>query len=148
MPLSDRTRNFNMERTKHVRSSTRKLINGNDMGTFLDGLAKDIRNGDTESATIRLDTLEKMGKPNWLRMYQNPEQQGETLLHLAIKDQDDENLVTKLSELCPNLLLMAREQSEEFNGQTVLHMAITKGNIEAIQAMLEVGRRKGIQTVA
>lgn len=144
MPLSDRTRNFNMERTKHVRSSTRKLINGNDMGTFLDGLAKDIRNGDTESATIRLDTLEKMGKPNWLRMYQNPEQQGETLLHLAIKDQDDENLVTKLSELCPNLLLMAREQSVEFHGQTALHMAITKGNIEAIQAMLEVGRRKDI----
>lgn len=69
MPLSDRTRNFNMERTKHVRSSTRKLINGNDMGTFLDGLAKDIRNGDTESATIRLDTLEKMGKPNWLWKY-------------------------------------------------------------------------------
>lgn len=125
MPLSDRTRNFNMERTKHVRSSTRKLINDNDMGTFLDGLAKDIRNGDTESATIRLDTLEKMGKPNWLRMYQNPEQQGETLLHLAIKDQDDENLVTKLSELCPNLLLMAREQSEEFNGQTVLHMLVS-----------------------
>lgn len=69
MPLSDRTRNFNMERTKHVRSSTRKLINDNDMGTFLDGLAKDIRNGDTESATIRLDTLEKMGKPNWLWKY-------------------------------------------------------------------------------
>lgn len=145
LPLSDRTRNFNMERTKHVRSSTRKLINGNDMGSFLDGLAKDIRNGDTESATIRLDTLEKMGKPNWLRMYQNPEQQGETLLHLAIKDQDDEAIVTKLSELCPNLLLMAREQSVEFHGQSALHMAITKGNIEAIQAMLEVGRRKDIQ---
>lgn len=34
---------------------------------------------------------------------------------------------------------MGREQSREFRGQTALHMAITKGNKKAVEALLEVG---------
>lgn len=134
-----------MERLKHIRRSTTKMIHGNEKLPFLQGLEMEIVNGNIENATEMLDTLKELGNAKWLQMYVNPNQQGETLLHLAVKYHDDENFVRKLSELCPNLLLRAREMSLEFRGQTALHMAITKGNIEAIGVMLEVGQRKDIQ---
>ncbi|XP_061170184.1 transient receptor potential cation channel subfamily V member 5-like [Saccostrea echinata] len=134
-----------MERVKHVRSHTKRMINGNERVPFLEGLGKEIINGDLENAFVMLDTLEKQGNLKWLQMYHNPNHEGETLLHLAVKYHDNESFVRKLSELCPSLLLMARELSLEFCGQTALHMAITKGNIEAIQVMLEVGQFKDIQ---
>lgn len=124
------------DRLEHMKSSTKELINSNDSEKVLLELGKDIINGDIISAKARLEALKDRKKPDWLKMYQNPDQQGETLLHLAIKSQDDISLVTNLSEMCPDLLLMSREQSPIFHGQTALHMAITKTNKAAIEAML------------
>ena len=132
-----------MDRIKYIRSSTKKWINNKDRDTCLRELAKEIRNGDLQNANIMLETLVKMDRTDWLHLYDNPEQNGETLLHLAVKYFDDEAFIRKLTQLRPRLLLMARK--DEFEGQTALHMAITKGNVEAIQAMLEVGQKEGIQ---
>lgn len=116
-------------------------INKNKSNNVLSELVKDIRNGKMDRATARLEAFEKLEKCSLLQLYEIPNQQGETLLHLAIRSKDNIAFIEKLSTLCPNLLLMGREQSEEFRGQTALHMAITKGNKEAIKAMLEVGRK-------
>ncbi|KAJ8300710.1 hypothetical protein KUTeg_022229 [Tegillarca granosa] len=64
------------------------------------------------------------------------ENEDETILHIAAKYQDDEALVFKLVDLEPRLMLLARDQSMSYRGQTALHIAITKGNYEAVEAML------------
>lgn len=126
---------------QQVIDSSQASINKNKSNDVLLELVKDISNGNMDRATARLEAFEKLGKCNLLQLYEIPAQQGETLLHLAIRSQDNIEFVKKLSTLCPDLLLMGREQSQEFCGQTALHMAITKGNKEAIKAMLKVGRK-------
>lgn len=64
------------------------------------------------------------------------ENEDETILHIAAKYQDDEALVFKLVDMEPRLMSLAREESESYQGQTALHIAITKGNYEAVEAML------------
>nr|XP_034303068.1 uncharacterized protein LOC117680422 isoform X2 [Crassostrea gigas] len=135
------SREIEQDRLEHIKTSTKELINTNNSEKVLFELGKDIINADIISAKARLEALKDRKKPDWLKMYQSPDKQGETLLHLAIKSLDDIALVTNLSEMCPDLLLMSREQSPIFHGQTALHMAITKSNKEAIQEMLRVGIR-------
>lgn len=138
-PNESTTADVDKDRIEHVISSTKELINTNNSEKVLVELVKDIGHGDklsVLSAEKRLEEIEKRGKCDWLKTYQNPDQQGETLLHLAIKSQDDTSLVEKLSNMCPDLLFMAREHSLKFRGQTALHMAITKCNKAAIEAML------------
>lgn len=135
------SREIEQDRLEHIKTSTKELINTNNSEKVLFELGKDIINADIISAKARLEALKDRKKPDWLKMYQSPDKQGETLLHLAIKSLDDIALVTNLSEMCPDLLLMSREQSSIFHGQTALHMAITKSNKEAIQEMLRVGIR-------
>lgn len=90
-----------MERTKYARKSTTQLIDKVEKDEFLLSLAKDIKFGDIESASIRLDTLERKGNLKWLENYKS---QSETLLHLAVKKHNDESFIRKLAELCPDLI--------------------------------------------
>lgn len=138
--LIDPTSNVEKTRQKEVLDLSQKLIKRGDSNGVLEKLVNDIKKGDMVSASARLEAFTNEKKTKLVQLYEIPKQQGETLLHLAIKSQDNIKFVTELSTSCPDLLLMGREQSHEFRGQTALHMAITKGNKEAIEAMLEVGR--------
>lgn len=140
-PKANSIEDAEKDRIEHVISSTKELINNNNSEKVLDELVKDIGHGDKSSAEARLAEIKKRNKCDWLKTYQNPDQEGETLLHLAVKSQDDISLVTKLSDICPDLLLRAREHSLKFRGQTALHMAITKCNEAAIEAMLKACRK-------
>lgn len=93
-----------MNYTESVEMSTTTLINENKVKIFLTELAKDIKNGDKQSADIKLKTLQEKGNPIWLKEYKKYNTLGESLLHLTIKKHYDEKFVRQLSELCPRLL--------------------------------------------
>lgn len=131
-----------MNYTESVEMSTTTLINENKVKIFLTELAKDIKNGDKQSADIKLKTLQEKGNPIWLKEYKKYNTLGESLLHLTIKKHYDEKFVRQLSELCPRLLCADIRKSKEFLGQTALHISITKGNAKATKTMLEIGQEK------
>lgn len=131
--------NTNDNLKQQIIESSVASINKNNSNDVLCQLVRDIRNKEMVHAGARLDAFEKLGKCKLLQLYEIPEQQGETLLHLAIKSQNNLELVKRLSTLCPELLRMGREQSRDFRGQTALHMAIAKGNKKAVKSMLKVG---------
>lgn len=131
--------NTNDNLKQQIIESSVASINKNNSNDVLRQLVRDIRNKKMVNAGARLDAFEKLGKCKLLQLYEIPEQQGETLLHLAIKSQNNLELVKRLSTLCPELLRMGREQSRDFRGQTALHMAIAKGNKKAVKSMLKVG---------
>lgn len=131
--------NTNDNLKQQIIESSVASINKNNSNDVLRQLVRDIRNKEMVNAGARLDAFEKLGKCKLLQLYEIPEQQGETLLHLAIKSQNNLELVKRLSTLCPDLLRMGREQSRDFRGQTALHMAIAKGNKKAVKSMLKVG---------
>ena len=58
----------------------------------------------------------------------------ETLLHLAAKFHNNGVMVEKLISLCPKLLTATR--SDKYEGQTALHIAISKENQEAVEVMV------------
>lgn len=58
----------------------------------------------------------------------------ESLLQLTVNFHGDINIMTQLASLCPNLLLLQRQG--EYEGQTVLHTAISKQNLNVAQAIL------------
>lgn len=131
-----------MNRKEKVKMSTIKLINENKVKRFLSELAQDIKNQDKESADIKLKTLQEQGNTIWLKDYKKYNNLGESLLHLTIKKYDDKTFVKKLLELCPELLCAAIKKSTDFFGQTALHIAITKDNVEATKTMLIIGQKR------
>lgn len=135
--ISDQAKFFIMERTKYATKSTTQLIDKVEKDEFLLSLAKDIKFGDIESASIRLDTLERKGNLKWLENYKS---QSETLLHLAVKKHNDESFIRKLAELCPDLIF--EKKLKEFLGQTALHISITKGNVALTKILLDVVQQK------
>jgi hypothetical protein len=46
---------------------------------------------------------------------------------IAVKYEYDKDTISRLIEICPDLLSLARETSK-YKGQTPLHIAITKGD--------------------
>lgn len=70
-----------MNNTESVEMSTTTLINENKVKIFLTELAKDIKNGDKQSADIKLKTLQEKGNPIWLKEYKKYNTLGESLLH-------------------------------------------------------------------
>ncbi|XP_052673739.1 uncharacterized protein LOC128155893 [Crassostrea angulata] len=131
-----------MERTKYVAMSTTQLINSGEKKEFLLSLAKHIKNGDIESASIRLETLGREGKLELLKDYVTENTQGETLLHLAVKKLDNESFIRKLAELCPDLPITKIEDKKPLAGQTALHITITKGNVVLTKTLLDVVQQK------
>lgn len=134
-PNESATADVDKDRIEHVISSTKELINTNNSEKVLVELVKGIGHGDklsVLSAEKGLEEIEKRGKCDWLKTYQNPDQQGETLLHLAIKSQDDTSLVEKLSNMCPDLLFMAKENL------TPLQLAAKHGVTELFEEILNL----------
>lgn len=80
---------------QQVIDSSQASINKNKSNDVLLELVKDISNGNMDRATARLEAFEKLGKCNLLQLYEIPAQQGETLLHLAIRSQDNIEFVKK-----------------------------------------------------
>lgn len=142
--ISGQTTFFIMERTKYVTMSTTQLINSGEKKEFLLSLAKHIKNGDIESASIRLETLGREGKLELLKDYVNVKEntQGETVLHLAVKKLDNESFIRKLAELCPDLPITKIEDKKPLAGQTALHITITKGNVVLTKTLLDVVQQK------
>lgn len=97
-------------------------------------LSRFIKDGENEKASDLLDLIKNYNRKEILVKYR--ENEDETFLHTAVKYQDDSSMVELLVRLCPQLLTQARENSENYKGQTAFHIAITKGNTDAVEAML------------
>lgn len=106
-----------MNYTESVEMSTTTLINENKVKIFLTELAKDIKNGDKQSADIKLKTLQEKGNPIWLKEYKKYNTLGESLLHLTIKKHYDEKFVRQLSELCLGFFVRTLENQKSFWGK-------------------------------
>ncbi|OWF49194.1 transient receptor potential cation channel subfamily V member 5-like [Mizuhopecten yessoensis] len=102
-------------------------------------LSRFIKERENEKADALLTLIKNSNRLDILVKYR--ENEDETLLHTAVKYQDDESMVNRLADLCPQLLTQARENSEEYKGQTAFHIAITKGNAMAVEAMLEQAKK-------
>ena len=118
---------------KRKRSQLKDLL-VRDENEFLREIAKSIKCGDEDTAKQLYSIIDQFGKSDKLSAYDCNE--GETLLHTAVKHQENPSWVQQLVELCPALLHKARESSENFHGQTALHIAITKGNASAVDIMI------------
>ncbi|XP_033732844.1 transient receptor potential cation channel subfamily V member 5-like [Pecten maximus] len=97
-------------------------------------LSRFIKEGENEKADDLLSLFNYYNRTDALVKYR--ENEDETFLHTAAKYQDDDSMVQRLAKLCPQLLTQARENSEDYKGQTAFHIAITKGNICAVETML------------
>lgn len=79
--------NMNGNLKQQIIESSVASITKNKSNDVLRQLVKDIRNKEMVNAVARLDAFKKLGKCKLLQLYEIPEQQGESLLHLAIKSQ-------------------------------------------------------------
>jgi len=80
--------------------------------------------------------LKKKGKETKKYLIKTEYENGETILHIAVKYKQN-NIIEYLVETCPELLLQNRSGTE-YEGQTAIHVAISKGNIQAVEFMLSI----------
>lgn len=69
----------------------------------------------------------------------------ETLLHIALKFRNTHEFVKKILEQNHKYLEELRNQSNNFKGQTLLHVAIAKGNLKAVEKILDIANKKETQ---
>ncbi|XP_060068115.1 transient receptor potential cation channel subfamily V member 5-like [Ylistrum balloti] len=110
-----------------------KLVTG-DYVECQKALSRFIKEGDNQKADDLLNLIQNYNRTDILVKYR--ENEDETFLHTAAKYQDDDIMVQRLARVCPQLLTQARENSEDYKGQTAFHIAITKGNEQAVETML------------
>lgn len=67
---------------------------------------------------------------------------GETLLHIALKFTETLGSVEKYLANNPNDVKEQRDSDEYYKGQTPLHVAIVKGNLFAVEKILEIADKK------
>ena len=104
--------------------------------TFLKELSTGMKNNDNDKVHDLLTIMEN--KPQTLhcvKSYREGEDKSETLLHIAVKYEYDKDTISRLIEICPDLLSLARETSK-YKGQTPLHIAITKGDNDVTKLLL------------
>lgn len=97
-------------------------------------LARVVSLGESEKVKMLLEILKKEGQTRLLAMYKG--QEGESMLHLAAMFNQSSDIIQTLIKICPELMTAARKESEAYFGQTALHVAIAKGNIDAVEDML------------
>ena len=112
----------------------RLLFTEKDREKFLQALSHAISLGEMEKVRFLLNMLQKEGLIHALVKYR--ESSGETILHIAAKFNQNSEIIEELIKICPELLPCARKESDDYFGQTALHIAIAKGNIEAVESML------------
>ena len=121
--------------TKSYKDHYRRLLyNGVDTKLFFEELSKHVSIGNGEKVTLLLDILKKERKLKLLANYRANE--GESILHVAAKFNQSSEIIETLIKTCPELMTTARRESEEYHGQTALHIAIAKGNVDAVETML------------
>ncbi|XP_041350755.1 transient receptor potential cation channel subfamily V member 5-like [Gigantopelta aegis] len=78
-------------------------------------------------------------------MLKNYRVDDETLLHLATKFYKDADVVKSLISLCPTLLTVTK--GGKYEGQTALHIAISKENCKAVEAMVTHTEKRHLLTI-
>lgn len=121
--------------TKSYKEHYRRLLyNATDTKLFFEELSKYVSIGNGEKVSYLLDILRKERKLKLLANYR--ENEGESILHVAAKFNQSSGIIDTLIKACPELLTTARRESEEYHGQTALHIAVAKGNVDAVETML------------
>ncbi|XP_052789316.1 transient receptor potential cation channel subfamily V member 5-like [Mya arenaria] len=105
-----------------------------DRNEFFRECEKVVSVGDEIKISLLIEVLRKEGKVRLLASYKGHE--GESILHVAAKYNRSSNIIQTLVKTCPELLTAARKESQNYYGQTALHVAIAKGNVEAVEFML------------
>ncbi|XP_052222253.1 transient receptor potential cation channel subfamily V member 5-like [Dreissena polymorpha] len=112
----------------------RLVLNENDISLYFEELKNVVSCGEFEKVKILLDVLKRAGKTRTLASYRAHE--GESMLHIAAKFNQSSEITECLVKLCPELMTTARKESQNYFGQTALHVAIAKGNIEIVEVLL------------
>ena len=121
--------------TKSYKDHYRRLLfNSPDTHQFFEEFSKNVSLGNGEKVNFLLDILRKERKLKLLANYR--ENEGESILHVAAKFNQSSEIIGTLVRACPELMTTARRESEDYHGQTALHIAIAKGNVEAVETML------------
>ncbi|XP_046376203.2 transient receptor potential cation channel subfamily V member 6-like [Haliotis rufescens] len=89
-----------------------------------------------EEAMAQLDVLQRTGREG-SELLAAHRDKDETLLNLAAKFHEDVTVMKKIIEVCPGLLLVSR--TGEYEGQTTLHIVISKCNYAAVKMLLKAG---------
>ncbi|XP_067662642.1 transient receptor potential cation channel subfamily V member 2-like [Haliotis asinina] len=123
---------------KHQQLSRYYQLYQTDKQDFLKQLVNNVILGqDKEEATlIQLDILQRMGREG-LELLAAHRDKDETLLNLAAKFHEDITVMKRIIDVCPGLLLVSR--TGEYEGQTTLHIVISKCNHAAVKMLLKAG---------
>ena len=98
-----------------------------------------IRRGDAQSLSEHLAKVIRSGQGHTFNAV-GPNQ--ESILHRAVKLRANPTIIAVILEQCPNLLTESR-QSDEYRGQTALHIAITDGNVSVAETLLHYAEKQG-----
>ena len=121
--------------TKSYKDHYRRLLfNSPDTHQFFEEFSRNVSLGNGEKVGLLLDILKKERKLKLLANYR--ENEGESILHVAAKFNQSSEIIETLIKACPELMTTARRESDEYHGQTALHIAIAKGNVDAVESML------------
>ena len=71
----------------------------------------------------------------------------ETILHVAIKMRASCHVVSAIVDSYPPLLSASRENSTSYRGQTALHIALTVGDTDVIELLLQKARMQGTSDI-
>ncbi|XP_046547748.1 LOW QUALITY PROTEIN: transient receptor potential cation channel subfamily V member 6-like [Haliotis rubra] len=89
-----------------------------------------------EDTLVQLDVLQRMGWEG-SELLAAHRDKDETLLNLAAKFHEDITVMKRIIDVCPGLLLVSR--TGEYEGQTTLHIVISKCNHAAVRMLLKAG---------
>lgn len=112
----------------------RLLFIESDRQKYFRELARVVSLGESEKVRMLLDILKKEGQTKTLTAYKGDE--GVSMLHLAAMFNKSSEIIQILIKICPELMTAARKESQNYYGQTALHVAISKGNTDAVEDML------------
>ncbi|XP_045201368.2 transient receptor potential cation channel subfamily V member 5-like [Mercenaria mercenaria] len=112
----------------------RLLFIQSDRPKYFREVARAVSLGEVDKVKILLDILKKEGQTKALASYKGSD--GESMLHLAAMFNQSSEIIQTLMKICPELLTAARKESQDYYGQTALHIAIAKGNVDAVEDML------------
>ena len=101
---------------------------------FTDALFESVRRGLDNETNSLLDLIYEENRKQLLLKCMLPEE--ETILHTAVKTRASRQIIVRLIDFCPDLLLQSRETSDYYRGQTALHIAITQGSVDLIDELL------------
>ncbi|KAK7501828.1 hypothetical protein BaRGS_00006914, partial [Batillaria attramentaria] len=105
---------------------------------------KNIREGKKKlnEVKLQLQALKKTDMTDLLANYPRVDEDELNPMQLAAFCYDDEEIIMKMASLCPYLVWKRR--SGIYAGQTVLHVAIIKRNMKAVNAILEIKAPPGL----